>query len=229
MERKSGNPPSTSLPDLVGATKSNRTDIFFGEHPNQKQQAISTRWFFGGESKRQSEISQNIQTKNNERFQRDEFIAGKAIETSKPKTTTDFTAMNLSRGKQTTITRNIQKSNTTSEFNSRQSSPRLKLEWIEWINNEWIIKQQTTKNACNMLYIMQRGKNKEMRSEHSYVSNTVNLRSGQMLHIHTHTAKGSELFGWRKDPGSVRSAQGLVPRCRPPAHEAISGGSQHDP
>jgi len=33
---------------------------------------------------------------------------------------------------------------------------------------------------------MQREKNKEMRSEHSYVSNAVNLRSGQMLHTHTH-------------------------------------------
>jgi len=41
------------------------------------------RWIYRGESKRQSEISRNIQTKNNERFQRDEFIAGKAIETSK--------------------------------------------------------------------------------------------------------------------------------------------------
>jgi hypothetical protein len=80
------------------------------------------------ESKRQSEIPRNIQTKNNERFQRDEFIAWKAIETSNPKTTSDFNAMNLSRGKQTPITRNIQKSKTTSEFNARQSSPRLKLE-----------------------------------------------------------------------------------------------------
>jgi hypothetical protein len=82
------------------------TELFFGEHPNQ----------------------------NNKRFQRDEFIAEKAsvnlksLETSNPKTTSDFNAMNLSRGKQTPITRNIQKSKTTSEFNARQSSPRLKLE-----------------------------------------------------------------------------------------------------
>jgi hypothetical protein len=43
---------------------------------------------------------------NNKRFQCDEFIAGKAsvnlksLETSKPKTTSDFKAMNLLRGKQ---------------------------------------------------------------------------------------------------------------------------------
>jgi hypothetical protein len=83
-----------------------RPDICFGEHPNQ----------------------------NNKRFQCDEFIAGKAsvnlksLETSKPKTKSDFNAMNLWRGKQTPITRNIQKSKTTSEFNARQSFPRLKLE-----------------------------------------------------------------------------------------------------
>jgi hypothetical protein len=55
-----------------------RPDICFGEHPNQ----------------------------NNKRFQCDEFIAGKAsvnlksLETSKPKTTSDFKAMNLLWGKQ---------------------------------------------------------------------------------------------------------------------------------
>ena len=43
------------------------------KHPNQKQRAIF-------------------------KFQGDEFIAGKAIETSKPKTRSDFNAMNLSRG-----------------------------------------------------------------------------------------------------------------------------------
>jgi hypothetical protein len=54
------------------------SELFFGEHPNQ----------------------------NNKRFQRDEFMAGKAsvnlksLETSKPKTTSDFNAMNLLRGKQ---------------------------------------------------------------------------------------------------------------------------------
>jgi hypothetical protein len=54
-----------------------RSDICFGEHPNQ----------------------------NNKRFQHGEFIAGKAsvnlksLETSKPKTTSDFKAMNLLRGK----------------------------------------------------------------------------------------------------------------------------------
>ena len=36
---------------------------------------------------------------------------------------------------------------------------------------------------------MQREKNKEMRSEHSYVSNAVNLRSGQVQMLHTHTLK----------------------------------------
>ena len=41
---------------------------------------------------------------------------------------------------------------------------------------------------------MQCEKNKEMRSEHSYVSNAVNLRSGQMLHTHTHTSK--RLHSW---------------------------------
>jgi hypothetical protein len=57
------------------------SELFFGEHPNQ----------------------------NNKRFQRDEFIVGKAsvnlksLETSKPKTTSDFNAMNLSRGKQASI------------------------------------------------------------------------------------------------------------------------------
>ena len=86
------------------------------KHPNQKQRAISRRWIYCGESNR------NIQTKNKKRFQRDEFI----------------------EGKQTPITRNIQKSKTTSEFNARQSFPRLKLEWIEWMNN------QTTYTLCNV-------------------------------------------------------------------------------
>ena len=116
----------------------------------------------------------NIQTKNNKRFQRDEFIMGKAsvnlksLETSKPKTTSDFQISRrwiycgesnrtvqtknkkrfqrdeFIKGKQTPITRNIQKSKTTSEFNARQSVPRLKLEWIEWMNN------QTTYTLCNV-------------------------------------------------------------------------------
>jgi hypothetical protein len=65
-----------------------RPKLFFGEHhPNQ----------------------------NNKRFQRDEFIMGKAsvnlksLETSKPKTTSDFNAMNLSgeSKRQSEIPRNI--------------------------------------------------------------------------------------------------------------------------
>jgi hypothetical protein len=50
---------------------------------------------------------------NNKRFQRDEFIAGKAsanlksLETSKPKTTSDFNVMNLSRGKHAPIITSI--------------------------------------------------------------------------------------------------------------------------
>jgi hypothetical protein len=89
----------------------------------------------------------NIQTKNNKRFQRDEFIMGKAsvnlksLETSKPKTTSDVNATNYPNQKQQAIsTRSIyrgeskrqsletSKPKTTSEFNARQSSPRLKLE-----------------------------------------------------------------------------------------------------
>jgi hypothetical protein len=50
---------------------------------------------------------------NNKRFQLDEFIAGKAsanlksLETSKPKTTSDFNLMNLSRGKHAPIITSI--------------------------------------------------------------------------------------------------------------------------
>jgi hypothetical protein len=73
----------------------------------------------------------NIQTKNNKRFQRDEFIAGKAsvnlksLETSKPKTTSDFNAMNLSRGKQTPITNHSKHPNQKQQANSTRANHHL--------------------------------------------------------------------------------------------------------
>ena len=67
---------------------------------------------------------QNIQTKNNERFQRDEFIAGKAIETSKPKTTSDFNARWIYRGESKWLSLETSK-NQTQQANSTRANHHL--------------------------------------------------------------------------------------------------------